>query len=53
MVMTVDSVTFVSSDGETASSGSSTMSPASSTDLTSVKSSPSTVRDLPLILTVT
>ena len=49
----MDSVTLVVSEGEMVSSGSSTISPASSTDLTSVNLVPRTVRDLPLILTVT
>ena len=53
MEMTVDSSTFVVRAGVTLSSGSNVMLPASSTDLTSVKSSPSTKRDLPLIFTVT
>ena len=51
--MTVDSSTFVVRAGVTLSSGSNVMLPASSTDLTSVKLSPSTKRDLPLIFTVT
>ena len=53
MVMTVFSLTFVVSAGETVSSGSKVMSPASSTDFTSVKSVPGTTRVLPLIFTVT
>ena len=53
MVITVFSSTLVVSEGETVSSGSSVMSPASSTDFTSVKLAPGTTRDLPLIFTVT
>ncbi len=53
MVMTVFSFTLVVSDGETVSSGSSVMSPASSTDFTSVNFVPGITRDLPLIFTVT
>ena len=53
MVMDVDSETLVVSEGEMVSSGSSVMSPASRTDLTSVNFVPSTTRDLPLIVTVT
>ena len=51
--MTVFSFTFVSKDGETVSSVSRVMSPASSTDFTSVKCMPGTTRVLPLIFTVT
>ena len=52
-VITVFSSILVVSDGETVSSGSSVMLPASSTDLTLVKLVPGTTRDLPLIFTVT
>ena len=53
MVITVDSLTSASSAGSTVSFGPSVMLPASSTDLTVVKSVPSTVRDWPSSLTVT
>ena len=53
ILMTVFSFTFVSKDGETVSSVSRVMSPASSTDFTSVKCMPGTTRVLPLIFTVT
>ena len=55
MVTTVASVTLDFSEGDTASSGSSVMSPVSSTSLTVVMLafSPSTTRESPLIFTVT